>query len=1172
MMALAEYFKMLKTLNYSNIKSMMKTVEVSKNCNEVRSYLTSATKIYQSTVLLTLVSPMGKRVNISSCRKNIFKELAEREAVENLIMYIKHNYFSDLLNGKNNHELPRKPAECKKTDIEHLPSTHLIEQLPFYNDSINVSGRYNSTHLLDKNENFMLPINQNVKYVRYFSSNSSRGELDHVGGVTAAVVKENLNVCDVQSDSEFDKAYVDILRLPAFKAPKNYIGNLYTRISVASQSNAPLKDHKVQMTNSKHWAYTLNVYWPENQTFIGIGNNKKEASRRAAVKCIYWLLKTGKIDREGNVKMIDRKVIIKEKKKPLAEIKVNQTFIDEAEDLIQHYSDINLQDNLKKQAERWESNELELYAEFNQQKQDYMPSNQIDRINKELYKRLKVRKMPLDVKLPIEAYRSNVVDMIKENQVLVIKGEPGCGKSTQVPQMILDDYAGKMKATDCQIVVTQPRRISAITLAERIASERNEMVGDVVGYHVRLQSVIPRKSGSILFCSTGIMLRRLLSNPDMSGISHLIIDEAHERDLNTDFLLLLTKRAVKKNPDLRIIIMSATINPQLFQEYFNDAKALHIPGYTHPVTAKFLDENIAKITGIRKEMCNTNFPVVDIKAVSNLVLWINKNRAPGAILVFLPGWAEIRRLRDELKNSRAINELLILPLHSRLSYDDQRKIFNRPPNGIRKIILATNIAETSITVDDVNYVIDPGAHKEERLYSESGLLCLDNRWVSQASARQRRGRAGRVAPGECFHLYTREKFDSMDEFPLPEVHKVRLETSVLNSKIYSGNEKAEEFLKQLPEPPSAEMVGNAVSKLQWLGALDTEENLTPLGTRIAVFTTHPFISKALVHSYIFKCVCPLVTIGTILSSDVELFPGTMGDKTAVRVGKKKFSPSSDHLALTWLFHHWNEYNNGDHNFIDYKARRFAESINASSEAFRQISRLRHLVGEHLYECGLLENLEEFTNFGSDCNRYSRNHELSKGVLLSGLGNLLTIRKWDLEKGVLKKKNVVMNESGQRATISNESVNYKRATYPTPFMTYFTEVRSAQQRSITIRDTSLISPLTLVLFQCATVNINKCKDTALGLDLEPDQVILSLGSNKKTLNILCNERTAAAVIKLRQIMWTITGYLVREVDNPQDHNLFNQVKKFHNNLLSLLDKMLNEQSVLLDKDGGQQIVS
>jgi ATP-dependent RNA helicase DHX30 len=235
-------------------------------------------------------------------------------------------------------------------------------------------------------------------------------------------------------------------------------------------------------------------------------------------------------------------------------------------------------------------------------------------------------------------------------------------------------------------------------------------VGDVVGYQVRLKAALPRPpGGALLYCSTGILLRRLQSNPGLIGASHIILDEAHERDVNTDVLLVLLRRALTLNSKLRVIVMSATINAELFQKYFDNAPMLHIPGFTHPVQSFFLEDLHVLRTNAKSNV--SHLPAIDCRQVATLIQWVDRNRPDGAILCFLPGWAEIVGVAKHLGND---DSHLILPVHSRLSNEEQQRIFHAPAKGIRKIILATNIAETSITINDVIYVIDTGAHKEER--------------------------------------------------------------------------------------------------------------------------------------------------------------------------------------------------------------------------------------------------------------------------------------------------------------------------------------------------------------------------------------------------------------------------------------------------------------------------
>lgn len=243
----------------------------------------------------------------------------------------------------------------------------------------------------------------------------------------------------------------------------------------------------------------------------------------------------------------------------------------------------------------------------------------------------------------------------------------------------------------------------------------------------------------MLFCTTGVLLRKLQSNPSLRGCSHVILDEAHERSINTDMLLVLLKRALQTNPHLKVVVMSATINADLFQHYFN-CGVIEVPGRTYPVEMNFL-EDIVKLGVLPKRhyVGNSEFPetpFVDCEQIAELVSWIAENKPPGAILCFLPGWAEISKVMKILEEIRGRNDMIV-PVHSRMSYQDQRKIFEIPPSGTRKIVLATDIAETGITVTDVVYVVDSATHKAMRWHEKKGLATMDNQYASQANILQR---------------------------------------------------------------------------------------------------------------------------------------------------------------------------------------------------------------------------------------------------------------------------------------------------------------------------------------------------------------------------------------------------------------------------------------------------
>lgn len=384
------------------------------------------------------------------------------------------------------------------------------------------------------------------------------------------------------------------------------------------------------------------------------------------------------------------------------------------------------------------------------------------------------------IELPILDFRERIVTEIENNQIVLIKGDTGCGKTTQVPQYIMDSFAKRGNATDCNILIAQPRRISAISLAERIADERREQVGDVLGYQVRLSQELPNTPAGILFCTTGILLRKLQFNPKLEGCSHVIVDEAHERTINTDMLLALLKRAMAINKNLKVIVMSATINAELFQNYFN-CKVIEIPGRTFPVQANFLEE--IDSLGLRAQNSYNGMlfddkrpmtadavhdtPVIDLVKMGELIVWITKNKPPGAILCFLPGWAEITQMRKYLEEfsvlSRRKESVVIVPLHSKMPHYDQRKIFDKPPNGVRKIVLATDIAETGITVADVVYVVDSCTHRQVQWHEKRGVSSISNQWASRANINQRKGRAGRVQAGVSYHFVTRGRLGQILE-------------------------------------------------------------------------------------------------------------------------------------------------------------------------------------------------------------------------------------------------------------------------------------------------------------------------------------------------------------------------------------------------------------------------
>ncbi|KAL1211160.1 DExH-box ATP-dependent RNA helicase DExH1 [Cardamine amara subsp. amara] len=464
-------------------------------------------------------------------------------------------------------------------------------------------------------------------------------------------------------------------------------------------------------------------------------------------------------------------------------------------------------------------------------------------------------------KLPAFKMKEGFLNSVSENQVLVVSGETGCGKTTQLPQFILEEEIASLRGADCNIICTQPRRISAISVASRISAERGESIGESVGYQIRLESKRSDQT-RLLFCTTGVLLRRLIEDPNLTNVSHLLVDEIHERGMNEDFLLIILRDLLPRRPDLRLILMSATINADMFSTYFGNAPTIHIPGFTFPVAELFLEDVLEKSrysikssdsgnyqgssrgrrrdSESKKDDLTTVFEDVDInfhyKSYSSatrrsLEAWsgaqidldlveatiehICRREGDGAILVFLTGWDEISKLLEKMNGNILLGDsskFLILPLHGSMPTVNQREIFDRPPPNKRKIVLATNIAESSITIDDVVYVVDCGKAKETSYDALNKVACLLPSWISKASAHQRRGRAGRVQAGVCYRLYPKVIYDAFPQYQLPEIIRTPLQELCLHIKSLQVGSIGS-FLAKALQPPDALAVENAIELL-----------------------------------------------------------------------------------------------------------------------------------------------------------------------------------------------------------------------------------------------------------------------------------------------------------------------------------------------------------------------
>ncbi len=530
-----------------------------------------------------------------------------------------------------------------------------------------------------------------------------------------------------------------------------------------------------------------------------------------------------------------------------------------------------------------------LYSSFMEQNQD-----------KEYQKMQEFRKS-----LPSYQIRQEILDTIENNQVVLIKGETGSGKTTQVPQYILDHFLLKREGARCRIICSQPRRIASMSVADRVAAERYEYLGQSIGYQIRLDKKPPRYFGSILFCTTQVIQKFMESDPTLSAYSHIIIDECHERQVHIDLLLGLLKTLVKYRKDLKVILMSATLQADQISQFFANCPTIHIPGKMYPVQEVFLGDLIDELNlfdlikfGKERRRRNSFNSAIDIDLILELIFHICEDKPPGAILVFLPGLSVITSLYNKIKKSKqfSADRFVIYTLHSRLSGTDQRSIFQKPPDGVRKIILATQIAECSITVDDVVYIVNSGFYKKSYFDKERYCHVLEEQMITKANETQRKGRAGRTQAGVCYHLYTKLRSSELEPFEKPEILCVRLEEAILALKsLHIENIRV--FFQSLIDVPEESMLKISVEFLERLNALDEKGELTPLGYHLARIPVGPQIGKMILLGSIFSCFDPISTVAVSLSYKSPFYHVIDKDEEILDA-KIKLSENtySDHLA------------------------------------------------------------------------------------------------------------------------------------------------------------------------------------------------------------------------------------------------------------------------------------
>lgn len=534
--------------------------------------------------------------------------------------------------------------------------------------------------------------------------------------------------------------------------------------------------------------------------------------------------------------------------------------------------------------------------------------------------------------LPVHKQRQEFLDLIHRNQILVLVGETGSGKTTQIPQFLLFDEQPHLK--NMLIACTQPRRVAAISVAARVAQEMDVVLGQQVGYSIRFEDCTSTET-SLKYMTDGMLLREAMSDPLLSRYSCVILDEAHDRTMATDILMGLIKEICLKRPDLKVVVMSATLDAQKFQTYFNDAPLMSVPGRTFPVEIYYTPE-----------------PEKDyLEAAIRTALQIHACEDPGDILLFLTGEEEIedacRKIRAEGENlarmsPKLVGELLVVPLYSSLPPNLQQKIFSaappaRTPGGPvgRKIVVSTNIAETSLTIDGIVYVIDPGFSKQKvydpRMRVESLLVSP----ISKASAQQRAGRAGRTRPGKCFRLYTEKSFlEELKEQTYPEILRSNLGGVVLQLKKVGIDDLVHfDFM----DPPAPETLMRALELLNYLGALDDDGNMTDIGKQMSEFPLDPQFAKVLMMSVKFKCTGEALSIVAMLNVPSP-FMRPNNERKQADAAKAEFDhQDGDHLTLLNVYHTYKS-NIDDsqwayRNYLNIRSLKSADSVRSQLERY-----------------------------------------------------------------------------------------------------------------------------------------------------------------------------------------------------------------------------------------------
>ncbi|KAK6065980.1 helicase associated domain-containing protein [Seiridium cupressi] len=719
--------------------------------------------------------------------------------------------------------------------------------------------------------------------------------------------------------------------------------------------------------------------------------------------------------------------------------------------------------------------------------------------------------------LPMWAFKEEVLKAVDQNQVVIICGETGCGKSTQVPSFLLEHQL--KQGRPCKVYCTEPRRISAISLARRVSEELGEGRGELgtprslVGYSIRLEAKTSRDT-RLVYATTGIVMRMLEGSNDLGEITHLVLDEVHERSIESDFLLIVLKKLLARRKDLKVVLMSATVDAEKFSKYMGGAPVLNVPGRTFPVQVRYLEDAL-EITGYSPEQNNPNQRTTDldddpaenemdhdstteaardlrqysqrtrialsmvdeyqidfelivqlIRQVANDPNLMNYSRA---ILVFLPGIAEIRALNDALQGDPFFQRAWeIFPLHSTIATEDQERAFEEPPPGFRKVVLATNIAETGITIPDVTCVIDTGKHRESRFDEKRQLSRLIDTFISRANAKQRRGRAGRVQEGLCFHMFTKHRHDNlMSDQQTPEMLRLSLQDLAMRVKVCKIG-GIEETLAEALDPPSAKNIRRAIDALVDVRALTANEELTPLGAQLARIPLDVFLGKLILQGTIFKCLDMAITCAAILSSKSP-FSAPFGQRSLADQARKAFRRAdSDLLTVYNAYLGWKNVLQTQSHEFQYCKKNFLSSQTLSNIEDLKGQLLVSLVDSNFLQ--LTEDERRTLNRMRYASRRRQFFELPQRVNINSDNDIIaaSVITWSFYPKLLMRENKGWRNVSNNQSISLHPSSVNKGRLELKWLSYYNIMQSKQ--FLNAHETTAVENFAIALL-CGDVRID-----------------------------------------------------------------------------------------------------